>query len=380
MTDQEKAQKLAAAKRRVEQIKKKKSNVKKDINSSEATLSPSSSREIPNSFDQSHTNEATTEDSKTKDSVSSGEIEQEAAIYHITEPNFPSSPKTLVPELSNSINHDNSTSFSSTQEIEGLEKEDGSNRTQHLNMEGITSTQSVVESSGLFEIEGSSISKIRTEYHSQLEALKNENSKLEKECVTLRTSLVKVEVENHDLHRELKMLQSRQTLNMEHEGFEQTENESHTKLSKKIKELEEEIFELRRGIQLSSKNIQSHENSPVVTSSGAKFIDVDLGAYSSRRRDSSFSAKGGLGKLISNGLNAITGTSNGLGEDRTLEEDELLDFDEDAFRLAKEEESKQRIERIKNIKRALKEWEGWRLNLVDSRCNFGDGASPVFEI
>ncbi|POS85403.1 hypothetical protein EPUL_002262 [Erysiphe pulchra] len=397
MADQDKAQKLAAAKRRqrikdliaerklqVEQMKKKKSNLKKEIESSEATIKSNSSREILNSFDKSRTDEASTEDSKTKDSISGGDSEQEADISHILEPNFPSSPKKSVPELSVSINHDISSPPNLTKEtdrnIEGLQREDGFDKTQHLNTEGNVSTQSVDESSSLFEIEGSNISNIRTEYRSQLEALKSENAKLENECHTLSTRLVNVEAENHDLHLELKMLRSRYTQNVEDKGFEQGENESHARFSKKIKELEEEIFELRRGIHLSSKSILNHENSPGVMNSGTKFIDVDLGAYSSPRRDSSFSAKGGLGKLISNSLNAITGTGNASGEDRALEEDELLDFDEDAFRLAKEEEAKQRVERIKNIKRALKEWEGWRLNLVDTRCNFGDGAGPIFEI
>lgn len=384
MADLDKAQKLAAAKRRVEQMKKKKNNVKNEIDSSEAGIKPSSPGEIPNSFDKSRTDKVSTKDSKAKDSISSGDNVQEAAISHISEPYFPSSPKLSVTDLSTSTNHDIPTPSNLTQErdghIENSQKEDRSNKTQHSNTESILSTESVNEPSGLPEIDGPCISEIRTEHCYQLEALKNENSKLEKECLTLRTRLGKVEAENDDLHLELKMLRSRYIQEKEDEDFEKTNNESDLEFTKKIKELEEEIVELRRGIHLGPKNNPSNENLPVAVSSGTKFIDVDLGAYNSPRRDSTFSANGGLGKLISNSLRVITGTSNGPSEDRALEEDELLDFDEDAFRLAKEEEAKQRTERIKDIKRALKEWEGWRLNLVDTRCNFRDANGPVFEI
>ena len=57
-----------------------------------------------------------------------------------------------------------------------------------------------------------------------------------------------------------------------------------------------------------------------------------------------------------------------------------MDFDEDAFRLAQEEEAKKRIERVKEIKRGLKDWEGWRLDLVENRRGGGEGIGEIFEI
>ena len=58
-------------------------------------------------------------------------------------------------------------------------------------------------------------------------------------------------------------------------------------------------------------------------------------------------------------------------------------FDEEAFRLAQEEDAKRRIERVKEVKRGLEQWKGWRLDLVDVRAG-GIGAGrecgPVFEI
>ena len=54
-------------------------------------------------------------------------------------------------------------------------------------------------------------------------------------------------------------------------------------------------------------------------------------------------------------------------------------FDEDAFRLAQEEEGKKRIERVREMKRALKDWEGWRLDIAESRVG-GGGAGEIFDV
>jgi hypothetical protein len=58
-------------------------------------------------------------------------------------------------------------------------------------------------------------------------------------------------------------------------------------------------------------------------------------------------------------------------------------FDEEAFRLAQEEDAKRRIERVKEVKRGLDQWKGWKLDLVDVRAG-GVGAGrecgPVFEV
>ena len=61
-------------------------------------------------------------------------------------------------------------------------------------------------------------------------------------------------------------------------------------------------------------------------------------------------------------------------------DDDDADFDEDAFRKAQEEESQKRIERIKEIKRSLKHWEGWRLDMVDMRRGGGEGIGDIFDV
>ena len=112
------------------------------------------------------------------------------------------------------------------------------------------------------------------------------------------------------------------------------------------------------------------------------FTDVDLGGMSPSRRRSLAHGGKGLGDFIQSGFNAITGANvhSAAAEGALLEDDEDLDFDEDAFRLAQEEEAKKRIERVKEVKRALKNWEGWRLDLVENRRGGGEGVGEIFEV
>jgi hypothetical protein len=94
---------------------------------------------------------------------------------------------------------------------------------------------------------------------------------------------------------------------------------------------------------------------------------------------------GGFGDFFASGLNVLTGAGgpgqgHGHGHDDELLEDDDMEFDEEAFRKAQEEEQKKRIERIKEIKRSLKNWEGWRLDLVENRRGGGEGVGEIFEV
>jgi hypothetical protein len=59
-----------------------------------------------------------------------------------------------------------------------------------------------------------------------------------------------------------------------------------------------------------------------------------------------------------------------------LDEDEDFAFDEDAFRKAQEDEAMSRLERVKEVKRGLKNWAGWRVDIADLRTGMGG----VFEV
>ena len=54
-------------------------------------------------------------------------------------------------------------------------------------------------------------------------------------------------------------------------------------------------------------------------------------------------------------------------------------FDEAAFRAAQEEEAAKRLERVREVKRGLKEWEGYRLDIVELRQG-GGGLGDIFDI
>jgi hypothetical protein len=98
------------------------------------------------------------------------------------------------------------------------------------------------------------------------------------------------------------------------------------------------------------------------------------------RRKSSLATGGGAGGFFAAAagmVGAVTGTQdeNALLED----EDEDFAFDEEAFRKAREEEDKRRLERVREVKRGLVDWKGWRVDLVEV-CGGGVPASGVFDV
>ncbi|KAL9002626.1 MAG: hypothetical protein Q9188_004461 [Gyalolechia gomerana] len=171
------------------------------------------------------------------------------------------------------------------------------------------------------------------------------------------------------------------------EELDDLEDEERGRLEAKIRALESEIFDLRSGIWREKKRAMSTgvEGSETgLTSPGSKFDDVDLSGPSyfnsnSTRRQS---RSGGFTNVLSSGFNAFTGGGGGGGRDRSgslLSDEGDEGFDEDAFRQAQEEESRKRIERVKEVKRGLKEWERWRMDVVDVRMG-GGGAGEIFDV
>lgn len=166
--------------------------------------------------------------------------------------------------------------------------------------------------------------------------------------------------------------------------FDLHDEETETgQLQSRIRALEAENFDLKRGVWRDRRaemqpGMEDHE----------AYEDVDLNAPTSpqmHRQTSTFQ------DVISSGISAFTGRPREQSASQTgnrprnqslglLSED---GFDEDAFRLAQEEDAKRRIERVKEVKRGLEQWKGWRLDLVDARAG-GIGAGrecgPVFEI
>jgi hypothetical protein len=57
-------------------------------------------------------------------------------------------------------------------------------------------------------------------------------------------------------------------------------------------------------------------------------------------------------------------------------------FDEHAFaRAQQEEEARKMVEHVREVKRGLKQWTGWRLDLVDARrVGGGVGFGEIFDV
>jgi len=229
------------------------------------------------------------------------------------------------------------------------------------------------------EKKAAALATLHKEHDARSQTQKREREKAEKEASDLRARLAGIENENLRLREERERLQKRDAQGVDDAGIDELENEERQRLEQKVRELEGEVHELRRGIWRERRKELDDDEEPGVTSPGAKFTDVDLGGGMSPSRRRSVQGGKGLGDFFTSGFNAITGGIS-AADGGLLEDDEELDFDEDAFRLAQEEEAKKRIERVKEVKRGLKNWESWRLDLVENRRGGGEGVGEIFEI
>ncbi|TQS37264.1 hypothetical protein Golomagni_02270 [Golovinomyces magnicellulatus] len=440
MADQAKAEKLAAAKRRVEQMKKK-INAHKEAGS-DSVANPTH----PNSFEVNQASSSltspprvdSTEEARhvNEDLVTqerSIEEEKSNAVVSVKSESNTSTQEFFPLSQSEEQNHDLSCSVDlalkgveSLAKPENVQAKDGTSPSDCLHSESITLTTNLRDHYSLEKqddvdvmkpaitkenacsiIELPLISQTETEeiqqspfkaassldVEIQLQTLREECEKqkahsielqqkadrFEKECYVLRVQLTNAENENHKLKHELKVLRTPRLQDSKNQGLDQLQNERDMKMVKKIQDLEQEIFELRNNAYQDHKDRQGHRISSDFTSPNSKFTEVDLDSHSFPPQDVGQNSRGRLGNLISSGFSAITGTNSGIGDEAVLQ-DEILDFDEDAFRQAQEKQASDRIERVKVIKRTLKNWEGWRLDLVDARSLIKDNVGPIFDI
>lgn len=175
------------------------------------------------------------------------------------------------------------------------------------------------------------------------------------------------------------------------EGVDELEEEERRKLEKRVRELEAENTDLRRGVW-----VERRREMQVGPDEGPGFENVDLGTGKRGGIGGGGGGQGRFGEFLASGLNALTG-GVGIGagggahehghghhghghDDGGFLDDDEFEFDEEAFRRAQEEDAKKRLERIKEIKRGLKNWEGWRLDLVENRRGGGEGIGEIFEV
>ena len=207
------------------------------------------------------------------------------------------------------------------------------------------------------------LTTLHKEQDARSQTLRREKESAEHQVKELSSKVEKLESENVKL-RSRKSAEGGGGL--DDEGVDELEDEERLKMQKRIRSLEAENHELRSGAWIEKRR-EMESTSPA-------FQDVDLSSGNMPPKKPSHG--GGFGDFLTSGLNALAGT----GDDDGFLDDDDMDFDEDAFRKAREEESTRRVERIKEIKRSLKHWEGWRLDLVDVRRGGGEGIGEIFEV
>ena len=268
------------------------------------------------------------------------------------------------------------------------------------------------------------LGNLHRESESRHQARLQEGEKTEKETAVLKKKLASVENENLRLKEEQESLNLRLKEQQESstkrdssggtddEAIDELENEGRAHLERRIRELEGENFDLRRGVWKERRQELEAEQyglTPPNESDANAFDDVDLVggapeharrrsiAQQQQQRHSSFST------VLSSGLAAFTGGGNNRGRASSstsnqnqgyppatrgslelLSEENIDDFDEDAFARAQaEEEGKKRVEWAREIKSKLNDWKGWRLDWVVCRAGAygaGVGMGEIFVI
>ncbi|PKS07776.1 hypothetical protein jhhlp_006384 [Lomentospora prolificans] len=210
------------------------------------------------------------------------------------------------------------------------------------------------------------LTTLHREQDSRSQALRRERERIDTEVTELRAKVEQLESEKAKLR-------ARRSLDggIDDDAVDELENEGRSTLEKRIRELEAENHDLRRGIWKDKRReLEGGEHN-------VSFQDVDLGSGGMRSPGhKKHHAGGGIGDFITSGINALTGAD----DDGFLSDGDDMEFDESAFRKAQAEENARRLERIKEVKRGLKNWVGWRLDLIENRRGGGEGVGEIFEI
>ncbi|KAF2740242.1 hypothetical protein EJ04DRAFT_602678 [Polyplosphaeria fusca] len=219
-----------------------------------------------------------------------------------------------------------------------------------------------------------------------------EHKKVEREAAELRTRIAGLSNENARLREAEQRRRKLDISNIEDSSVQELVDEERDRLLAKLRELEEENFELRRGVWRDRRRSMQPglgDESDQPYGSGFDDIDLSSGATPQRKQGSSFQ------DVINSGIAAFRGQpvhtraggtaapyarsedkDRGMSVGSLASLDDDFEFDESAFRQAQEDEQKKRIERIREIKRGLDNWRGWRADIVDIRAGFGG----VFEV
>ncbi|KAI1178540.1 hypothetical protein F4777DRAFT_586543 [Nemania sp. FL0916] len=225
------------------------------------------------------------------------------------------------------------------------------------------------------------LGNLHKENDGRSQTLRKDKERAEKEAQEAQSRIEKLEGENLRLRKK-----DAAEGGGDDEGMDELENEERQRMEKKIRDLEAEVYDLRRGIWH-----QRRRDMEPGAAGEEDFTNIDLDNNNNNgplspnaTRKAAASAGKGLSDYLTSGINALAGVGaedhHGHDQDGFLDDDDM-EFDEEAFKRAQQEDAKRRLERIKELKRGLKNWEGWRLDLVDGRRGGGGyGAGEIFEI
>lgn len=164
----------------------------------------------------------------------------------------------------------------------------------------------------------------------------------------------------------------------------QDQSEMNRNLESRVKELEAELYEIKSGHWRQGRTELQHLHArDEMPGEDGHFDEIDLS--SSRGVNDSGSKSQGIGGFLADGLSALTGANprrQGVQHQRfdtQLDDDLEDDLLESEMMRAREEEARKRVERIRQIKKELVQWKGWRLDLVND-WTVGRGTGEVFEI
>lgn len=251
------------------------------------------------------------------------------------------------------------------------------------------------------------LSNLHKESESRHQTRLRESEKAEKETAVLRKKLASIENENLRLREERDRMRKRDAGGADDEALDELEDEERQRLERRIRELEGENFDLRRGVWQEKRSElvgqQYSDEGPESAGDAAAnaFDDVDLVGgrpdHARRRSMALQQQHSSFSDVLSSGFAAFTGGSRARagssnpphpatrGSLELLSEENLEDeFDEAEFARAQaEEEARKRVEWVRGIKGKLRDWQGWRLDLVDSRAGAegpGLALGQIFEV
>lgn len=262
----------------------------------------------------------------------------------------------------------------------------------------------------------STLTTLHKESEARTQAALKEREKFEQEVAQLRrkeSARLRAPTEQKGTPGEGETVEGRDDDDVSKAAGELDDDERQ-RLQSRVRELEGEVFELRRGVwrkrrkeldtggqQQPGMEADGSDDDDISPKGTGNFDDVDLNeGYGLRKGAGGVGDKGqSLSDLLTGGLSALTGggftgarpgsagvrDSNRAGGYEEEGDDDDMSFDEDAFRRAHEVEEAERrrrqVERVKETKRSLaKKWQGWRLDLVESRAGGAGGVGEIFDV